>query len=342
VTPVELSRYLTARLPTSTVRRIDALSGGAMNLVWRVDADPRPLIVKQALAYVVSAPQIPVDPRRLSFEATALRLLAQGGGLASVASAEARAPAPLLFDEEHNVLIMEDLGPHPHLGAWLASGGSPEAPAHALGGFMGRLHGATDAELPRLDNASVQTSRQRVQYGAATLLLTECGIPDAAALGARAAALGRQLLLPGRCFTMGDLWPPSVLVFGDEGVGVIDWEFSHYGDPAQDLGHLAAHLWMLSLSSSPGLPTIRNFWRRFLAAYRGAAAVPPEAVVADCAVHFACELLMRSVGPFAAGFPLFVTDPHAHRVSAAVERAAHLLRHADEMGSLEALVTDEE
>lgn len=98
---------------------------------------------------------------------------------------------------------------------------------------------------------------------------------DLESLASRMEAFGERLRTPGECLIMGDLWPRSVLVaqtcpadgnVGGEGppadgempdtVGnkspcsaspvlkIIDWEMCHWGRPAQDIAHFAAHVWM--------------------------------------------------------------------------------------------------
>jgi hypothetical protein len=81
---------------------------------------------------------------------------------------------------------------------------------------------------------------------------------DVEALHAACCAVGDQLASArGVCLIMGDLWPRSVLVGPPEAGApppatappprqwVIDWELCHWGNPAQDTAHLAAHAWML-------------------------------------------------------------------------------------------------
>ena len=49
---------------------------------------------------------------------------------------------------------------------------------------------------------------------------------------------------------MGDLWPPSVLVRPGGGLVLIDWEMCTRGQRCQDVGHLAAHLWLGAVASN--------------------------------------------------------------------------------------------
>ncbi len=295
-----------------TPRRLD---GGLLNVVWRVPlAGGESVVVKVAPPFVASAPDIPLPTSRLRAEARALSspLLAPlavppraGGQMRRRASRRraddgsggtVRTPRLLDFDADASVLVMSDAGDVPHLGTWLASA-SFEAAADALarlGAFVGRLHGTTlgARDLVEWHQPEIAHVRLGVQYRPVAARLA--GVPDAAALGATAVALGERLRAPGRCVVMGDLWPPSVLVGPDGVLTVIDWELSTAGEPAQDVGHLAAHLWLLGRM---------DLWMPFVAGWRRGAGGSVSALLAggtadDAARHAACELLARVTGPF--------------------------------------------
>ena len=248
----------------------ERLSGGFLNRVWRAPTATGTVIVKHAPPYVASAPDIPLDPARAAHEARALRRLA--GGFAGV-----RVPRLLHVDPGRATLVMEDLGPLPDLAASLAV-----ADVERLGAFIAALH---RTEAPEMANPGVQRTRQAVQYAAARGWLA--GRPEANAVGDALEALGERFCGPGRAWVMGDLWPPSVRVGAGGAVAVIDWELTHWGDPAQDLGHLLAHLWRLGADG-------RAAWSAVL---RGYGPVDPETRLSSVQ-HAGAELLMRSLGPF--------------------------------------------
>jgi aminoglycoside phosphotransferase (APT) family kinase protein len=189
----------------------------------------------------------------------------------------------------------------------------------------------------------MQETRLAVQYEAVAEMLARAGVDDAAALGARAEALGRRLLAPGRCLTMGDLWPPSVLVAGKD-LRIIDWELAHYGHPMQDIAHVAAHAWMQA-HHAPDAATAqaaRCLLRATLVAYRDALGVEAEAlltppVLEDAAVHFGAEILVRAVGGFQAGYVYEGLAPDAPLVHEAVDTAAAHIRHPAERETFDAL-----
>jgi 5-methylthioribose kinase len=317
------------------------LPEGNLNVVWRVPGMDRSVILKYAPPHIAVDPDTPLDPSRLTIEARCLKALGAEGWLSDVVRPTARAPRLLDVQEEPHVLLMEDCGPVPTLGRWLRSADPDAVRARApdvgrwLGGFIGRLHRRTldDANCAtEFDNRSMQETRLSVQYRAVADMLRAGGVDDADALGERAAALGEDLLSPGQCLTMGDLWPPSVLVGGD-GVRIIDWELAQYGRPFQDLAHWEAHLWM-QRHRAPGAEraeAVEGLRQGFRTAYHdalGAAhgALWDAAERRAAAVHFGAELLVRAVGAFQAGYLYEGLAPDHAAVQEAVTTAARHLR----------------
>lgn len=310
------------------------IEGGLINEVWRLPASPAPLIIKYAPPYIASAPDIPLKPVRIVFEGRCLRVLGKGGALAHVSTSACRPPRLIARDEDRHLLAMEDMGSHQPLQEWLLQPNSdPVSSGEVLGKFIGALH-LESSKRPALAlkhaNLPVQETRLRVQYEAIASLLTEAHIEDAEALGARAQELGKRWLLPpGKCLIMGDLWPSSILITSN-GMRLIDWEFSHFGSPAQDVAHLAAHVWMLGHRKDIQV-TCSTFWVNFLKAYREQIASAlkhlwPAQTCMDAALHFGAEILVRTIGGFQAGY-LYDGLPHdAPAMKEAVEIAAFHLR----------------
>lgn len=306
-----------------------ALPGGLLNHVWRVQTATGPVVVKYAPPHVASNPEIALDPSRINFEARALALFdVEHGPLQALAGPHARPPRLLARFDEDYALVMEDLGDPPSLEGWLRDGGG-SAPLTLLGGFIGSLHAVSallgdHAEVSIMNNRGVQEVRFAVQYEPAVEYLEIGGLSvgEAAGLGARARALGERFMTPGRCLVMGDLWPRSVMV-SDGAVRVFDWEFCHWGRPAQDLGHLAAHLWMLSHRAG-----VRSRWPAFLAGYVAHRELTEEDRV-ESAIHFGCEILARTTGAFQEGY-LYDGLPVTHpAMREAVEQAASALRNPE-------------
>ena len=251
-----------------------------------------------------------MDPGRLGFEAEALLFVE-----ARLDAGAVRAPHLYDYDAAAAVLVEEDLGEAEDLGVCLATGRATRADGEALGRFLGKLHGRTLGDEGRAEehrNQPVQETRREVQYRGVAAWLADAGLHDEG-LGAAAAALGDRLCEPGRCLVMGDLWPPSVLATA-QGWRLIDWEFSHYGRPCQDLGHLLAHLWLAAdrAPTPAGRAGVEAYRDGFLAGYRAGGgddtpALLDEETRADTPLHLRCEVLARTVGAFVDGDP----DPGA-------------------------------
>lgn len=345
----QLHTHLETRIPDRRpFGSAEPLQGGLLNLAWRVTCRDGSLVVKHSPPHIASAPDVPLDPSRLTFEARALCALAPGGRLAHLAQGCVRPPRPLDFCPESATLVMEDVGRLPHLGhRWSAPEDDLPAVASALGGFVGGLHAASleDTGLAReFDNQPVQRTRHEVQYLGAGERLHSAGVEDWEALGHRARDLGERLQRPGRCLVMGDLWPPSVLLSGNE-ARLIDWEFAHFGQPAQDLGHLAAHLWMHRHRAPDDrrAERVRAFWRTFLAGYRAASGGSAGALLdrstrRDAALHCGAEILARTFGPFRRGYLYDGLPEGSAALREATGTAACQLREGGSAPDLDALV----
>lgn len=256
------------------------LGGGLLNHVFRLHrAGGRTAVLKHTPPHIAAQPSVPLDPERATFEAAALAWLAEH---------PQRFGAPRLIAQDGPTMVMSDCGTLPDLGAWLAAGGDPRV-LDRLAVALRALHEAPGA--PARVNRTIQQTRLAVQYQAIGPILGEAGVSDAAALGAAAEALGRSLLAAGPVFVMGDLWPPSVLVQPGGGLVLIDWEMCTRGQRGQDVAHLAAHLWLGAARGA--LPV--GLAQRFVRAYGPVSAREAR----DSEIHFAAEILARTLGPFA-------------------------------------------
>jgi aminoglycoside phosphotransferase (APT) family kinase protein len=294
------------------------LSGGLLNFVWRVigqpGSEPPSLIAKWATPFIATLPDVGLDPDRIKVEAEVLRAFSAKGCLSGLPSAQIRAPRLIDFIEGCNVLLMEDIRGEPELGGWIQSPREPGAARHVgvlVGGFIGRLHRITSQE-PALqqvfNNANIQRTRLDFQYKNVDPYAHRARLAEADRIGRVAVEFGEMLQQPGTALIMGDLWPPSILVC-DEGVRIIDWELAHYGRPAQDVGHFAAHLWMQMHRNrgQAAAENARHILEGFLPAYRASLgdrfdSVFGKAGVWESAIHFGCEVLTRAVGNFQVGY----------------------------------------
>ena len=198
-------------------------------------------------------------------------------------------------------------------------------PGAALGHWVRRLHDRTagNSEFHGLmKNQEVQETRFEIQYSQVGAWLTQYGQQDAARLGTISRRLGNRLLREGRCVIMGDLWPRSVLVDKQQ-LWLIDWEFAHYGDPIQDVAHLAAHCWMQFHRGKTELQRRRwrRFWQQFMAAYGTLA----ESDRRDAAVHIGAEILTRAIGAFRFNYLYSGDGVQQEILDEAVSFAAHAI-----------------
>lgn len=332
----DILAFATRHIPDYTFDgSVIPVQGGLINEVWRLQAVPAPIIIKHAPPYIASAPDIPLKPARIIFEGRCLKLLDEEGALTHVSSPDCRPPGLIARDEDQYLLAMEDIGPHQPLHDWLLQSDSdPIASGQVLGRFIGALH-RESSRNPALAlkhaNLPVQETRLRIQYEAIASLLAESNVEDSDTLGEKARDLGKRLLLPpGKCLIMGDLWPASVLITPN-GMRLIDWEFSHYGSPAQDVAHLAAHIWMLAHRKDVHL-ICAAFWLNFREAYREQIApvqqyLWSEQVSIDAGLHFGAEILVRTIGGFQSGYLYDGLSHDDTAIKQAVEIAALHLRN---------------
>lgn len=318
------------------------LSGGLINFVWRLPGRPQSVIVKYAAPYIAVLPDVPLDPQRLLFEARSLQLFAPGGRLSTLAQPALRPPRLLDFDPQENLIVLEDAGDAPDLGQWLGDGTPAKFQGHELGQllgrFFGRLHCETyeeEALQATLNNAAIQQARLSGQYTDTLDYLRRGRVAGADQLGEVARNFGQRLQSPGVCLTMGDLWPPSTLLT-ENGLRLIDWEFAHFGLPAQDVGHFVAHMWMHTHRAADHGQATRSqdVLAGFLHAYRSALGPRFDEIMGaeglhQCAIHFGCELLARSIGNYQPGYLYEGLARTSTPVREAVQTAAAALRDPD-------------
>lgn len=353
--PKIIVKILSQQLPEFHIQgNPQPLSGGLLNYVWRVAGDsksnPRFMIIKWSPPFIASMPDVELDPVRSTIEAKALTAFEPGEKLFGVGEPSVRAPCLYLFDEEQHFLAMEDLGARPDLGAWLRSGSHSRVEAEAigisLGQFIGRLH-RSSAHRPDLaqhfNNSNIQHTRLEFQYNNIQQYAQNAGLPSADEIGRQAVEYGEKLQKPGLAFIMGDLWPPSILIT-EAGLRIIDWELAHYGRPSQDIGHLAAHLWMHShrAVSNQGAVLAKQVLDSFLGSYRATLGGDFDSLfgiagVMESSIHFGSELLTRTTGVFQKDYlyaGLAYDDPI---IQEAVDAAARHIRTPAYVDTFDAL-----
>ena len=225
-----VAEYVHARhllnVPPGSDYSVEALGGGFLNTVLRIQSGGNSVIVKQALDALRLFPDLKVTTDRIVFERKALDVV-------NKMFPEGTAPPVLYFDDENRILIMGDLGTTPLLEQQLMDGKvDPDTPVR-LGTFLADLHRNTlDNESLRqaFDNDAMQQLRLKYCF----YFMEEPTLLDAA----------RQLgaLFTGQKWVLlhGDFWTASVMAEASR-IHVFDLEFTYYGHPAQDIGFMMGH-----------------------------------------------------------------------------------------------------
>jgi tRNA A-37 threonylcarbamoyl transferase component Bud32 len=317
---------------------LQPLKGGNLNHVWRLNNKSKSLIIKVAPPYIVANPETPLSPDRIEFEANALQLFQRENPLYSLCSEAIRPPYIEFYDRENHLLVMEDLGELPHIGQFDLNQKLYPNLGKGLGHFIAQLHSKThkSSELAKqFDNSVIQQTRLEVQYKPADDYAKRGGVEDTTTIHKRTEALGKQLLQPGCCLIMGDLWPPSILM-DDNKIRLIDWEFAHFGRPLQDIGHFAAHCWMLAhtASSQKEGKSFKKLWGKFWQEYlEGLEPLHDgffnDQEIKNAATHAGAEILVRTTGPFKNGYVYQSFEANHPLIYEAVAKAEQLIWESD-------------
>lgn len=319
----------------------ERLQGGLLNYVWRVDGKPKSIIVKYFPPYIATVPEVSLDDKRMLIEARALQAFQTGGIFSSLNNNNIRPPQIYYADESRKFLVMEDIENEPNIkkaSNWILADLSGKEAGEIIGNFIGNLHSLSFSRTDlagNFENCSIQKTRLDFQYKAIAPLLKQAGIEDYQILGDKVSKLGEKYLQKGKNVIMGDLWPNSIIPVAD-GLRIIDWELAHYGYPAQDLAHFAAHLWMKSnrAKTKTEAEELDRMLASFFDSYVCALGSNCEDIlnsqeIIDCSLHFAAEILVRTIGNFQAGYlydGLPLTSPPIQK---AIQTAVNHLRFPD-------------
>jgi 5-methylthioribose kinase len=139
LTPEQVPAYLAglpglnAHIDARDIVEVDEVGDGNLNLVFIVkDGSGRGVVVKQALPYVrLVGPDWPMTVERVRHEAEAMR--------AHAAVSPEHVPALYDYDDDHHVIVMEDLSDHLVWRGALNQGLIHEGAAHDLGLYVARV-----------------------------------------------------------------------------------------------------------------------------------------------------------------------------------------------------------
>lgn len=227
-----------------------------MNLVLRVKTSLRPIILKQSKPFVRKFPHIPAPIERIEIELCYYQLIEDDDILSSYS------PKVILYDEEHHILLMEDLGNgtdftdiYAHDYKW-----NPKD-FQSIIRYLNALHKLEvsnfppNQEMKRLNHEHLfhfpfmkenGFDLDTIQPGLQEKSLKYKTNPE---LKTALALLGKRYLSHGTTLLHGDFYPASWLKTED-GVKIIDTEFSYMGECEFDLGVLFAHFDMAKMDSS--------------------------------------------------------------------------------------------
>lgn len=244
--------YLGERAPEAEVQEI---GDGNLNLVFRVRAGDRSVIVKQALPYLrVVGEGWPLTLDRARIEAEAMAIHAE--------LAPSSGPLLLRVDPTAAALVMEDLRDHVVWRAALVGGRHVPGVADQLGRYCARvLLGTSRLRLPaerrrallgRFENPELSAITEDLVFTAPYIDAPTNRIDEAAeelatqlradtALRASAAQLRFEFRTRTEALLHGDLHSGSVMV-RDGDARVIDVEFATFGPMAYDTGNVVANL----------------------------------------------------------------------------------------------------
>jgi 5-methylthioribose kinase len=285
-------------VPSGAALEVEPAGDGNINWVRRVRApDGASWIVKQARLQLERFPEYRAPTERIVCERRYYEV-------AAPLDAEAVCPEVLGFDEVDRVLVLGDLGGAERLDHALGRGANVAKALAAVARFLGRVHAATrDPGLAeRFENDGMRRLHGEHIF---VLPLRPNDFPLPEEIRARASALGADASLVG----LADesyaryLEPRGALVHGDvqggnvlltrTGPKLLDAEISHVGDPAFDVGTLAAHV-LLAGAGRARLAAARDDVAALWDAYRGATDAPPR--FADVARYAGLEVLRRTIG----------------------------------------------
>ncbi|CRG83512.1 Pentafunctional AROM polypeptide [Talaromyces islandicus] len=252
------------------------LNGGTANFVYSgqllssQDTKPEEVIVKHTTDYVALNREFKLDRERSVFEETMLRALNTFAPVRDnllSPSITVRTPRLYHYDSETHTQVMEHLPGSKDLKSWLLSEnggksisqGSARAIGHALGAWIGAFHAWASQELQTVlrktmaKNREMQKLKYMVNYEKlATMVDTYPHILESSrAIFEQARDCAAAEISSGSSLAStqngdyglihGDFWTGNVLIT-DHTLFVVDWELSHLGLRALDLGQMLAEL----------------------------------------------------------------------------------------------------
>jgi 5-methylthioribose kinase len=257
ITAGTVGSYLTSKglLDPSLPVEVTELGGGISNTVLGVEAGDLSCVVKQSLARLRVADEWFAKRERAVTEAQAIAL----------AASLMPGAVPRLLDLDSDACAFTIERAPAGWRTWkdsLLEGEADETIARRVGLLLAAWHAGTSGDCVAAEAFADREGfdQLRIDPYYRTVMRRH---PDlAGAVGAYA----ERLLGPGRCLVHGDYSPKNVLV-GDEGLWIIDFEVSHFGEPSFDLAFMLNHLFLKALhrpeAATGYLGCALSFWEAY-------------------------------------------------------------------------------
>jgi 5-methylthioribose kinase len=293
--PSNAAEYLAARGITGDTPRITELGGGVSNTVLLVEAGQRRLVLKQALGKLRVQADWFSDRERASRESAAMRWLAPQLPAGSVPE--------ILFEDHENCLFAMAAAPR-DADTWkaLLMRGEASIPvAEAIARVLSAMVSASwhDPEAEHLFGDQTVFDQLRLDPYYRTTASRHPDLRPQFEQLLRDSA-GRRVSL-----VHGD-WSPKNFLVSAAGVMAIDFEVTHFGDPAFDSAFLLNHLLLKSFYRPEWSAKFSRLAGKFWEVY--GSGLPPgcDWIEPATLTHLGCLLLARIDGKSPAEY---ITEP---------------------------------
>lgn len=260
ITTITLKRYLLKKGITNDISKcaVEEFSSSGINSVYRVRTEHGTFMIKQFL----NRGTTDVIARKHFFsEKAAIAYLNN--------ILDHRVAPPIVFyDENELVMCMPDFGVANRLDKVAQGKMLNKMLFYKLGKLLADIQNLSfqNKALPILfDNEAAQQRKWKYYYA----------VSDDTVLNKERDALFQTTERNRVTFIHNDLSLRNIFVVGREKIFLLDYEDAHYGDPAQEMGHLLAELFLYCLAGVVELSVVLSCWK----AYRKRLKFPAKGVL---------------------------------------------------------------
>lgn len=257
--------------------RVESLSWGVSNAVFRVEADGRLFVLKQSRPQLRTQAAWFSNIDRIYREQEAMEVL-------QPLLPELAVPRVLFSDRENYAFAMEHAPVESRV--WkqsLLAGEIDLRVGEQAGLLLGRMHEATSRQPEVMERFADHTVFLQLRVDPFYRRIQE-RYPQ---LADKIEPIIQRLLTVKEALCMGDFSPKNILTH-DRGITLVDYEAAHFGDPTMDLGFFLSHLILKAVKRHPERQQFFDLTRAFWTAYAGEVRFRPAA-----------ELQRRTIGHFA-------------------------------------------